>query len=264
MNDENAYISFTSGSELKRIKLSEGTAVEGEDGKYKFSLELRPDQMADEITSTVFYSDDTDGNSVKYSVQKYADNQRGKVSEKMEALIDAMLNYGAAAQKYTDHNKDNLAKPSNTDAFSDEVNISETFKMQLGDPIDGIKVRSAALIAGALTTIKVKYEVLEDYSINDFKFACDGNEITPVEENGYYYIYIEKINPQDIDKMYEIVVTEISTENTRTLKYSALTYARSIINNSKEQKSDLVDMMKALYYYNKAADDYVGAIAENK
>ena len=56
--------------------------------------------------------------------------------------------------------------------------------------------------------------------------------------------------------MYNIVVTD-KNGNSRTLVYSALTYAKSIIEDTTgKYPESLVNMMKALYYYNKAADAY--------
>lgn len=58
LDDKEAYIYFTSEEGIdEKIKLSKGSEV---DGKYKFSLKLRPDQMSDEITAKVVYGDTTE------------------------------------------------------------------------------------------------------------------------------------------------------------------------------------------------------------
>ena len=58
LDDKEAYIHFTSEQGIdEKIKLSKGSEV---DGKYKFSLKLRPDQMSDEITAKVVYGDTTE------------------------------------------------------------------------------------------------------------------------------------------------------------------------------------------------------------
>lgn len=58
LDDKEAYIYFTSEQGIdEKIKLSKGSEV---DGKYKFSLKLRPDQMSDEITAKVVYGDTTE------------------------------------------------------------------------------------------------------------------------------------------------------------------------------------------------------------
>ncbi|MCI7805032.1 MAG: hypothetical protein MR503_08165 [Oscillospiraceae bacterium] len=251
--DSNAYILFTSpqGLDIKTM-LSEGVQ---DSGKYKFSLELRPDQMADVITAQVVYGDSSEGNSVDYSVTKYAENQTGTADTKTSDLINAMLYYGAATQNYTGNNTDNPADKNVTATFDSDVNISDTYKMSLNGTVNGIKVKGASLIAGSLTTIRVKYEVTEG-SIDDFTFTCDGAELTPVKEGDFYYIYIRDISPDQIDKMYSIAVTD-KNSNSRTLKYSGLTYAKSIIEDTTgKYESTLIDMMKALYYYNKAANAY--------
>ena len=232
--------------------LSEGVE---DSGKYKFSLKLRPDQMADVVTAKVVYSDGSEGNSVDYSVTKYAENQSSTADTKTEDLINAMLYYGAATQNYTGNNTDNPANGNVDTNFDPNVQIADDYKMNIGGTVNGIKVKGASLIAGSLTTIKVKYQVTEG-SIDDFTFTCDGVQLTPVKQGDFYYVYIRDISPDKIDKMYSIVVTD-KNGNSRTLKYSALTYAKSIIEDTTAKYSEsLVNMMKALYYYNKAADAY--------
>lgn len=251
--DKNAYIHFTSpqGIDVK-TPLSDG--VEN-NGTYKFSLKLRPDQMADLITAQVVYSDGSKGNSVDYSVTKYADNVKEDTDTTTSDLIDAMLYYGAATQNYTGNNTDNPANGNVDTIFDSNVQISDDYKMSLTGTVNGIKVKGARLIADSLTTIKVKYQVTEG-SIDDFTFTCDGTELTPVKQGDFYYVYIRDISPNNIDKMYNIVVTD-KNGNSRTLVYSALTYAKSIIEDTTgKYPESLVNMMKALYYYNKAADAY--------
>ena len=251
--DKNAYIHFTSpqGIDVK-TPLSDG--VEN-NGTYKFSLKLRPDQMADLITAQVVYSDGSKGNSVDYSVTKYADNVKEDTDTTTSDLIDAMLYYGAATQNYTGNNTDNPANGNVDTIFDSNVQISDDYKMSLTGTVNGIKVKGARLIADSLTTIKVKYQVTEG-SIDDFTFTCDGTELTPVKQGDFYYVYIRDISPDNIDKMYNIVVTD-KNGNSRTLVYSALTYAKSIIEDTTgKYPESLVNMMKALYYYNKAADAY--------
>ncbi|MDD6098274.1 MAG: hypothetical protein PUB66_06050 [Oscillospiraceae bacterium] len=251
--DNNAYIHFTSpqGIDVK-TPLSDG--VEN-NGTYKFSLKLRPDQMADLITAQVVYSDGSKGNSVDYSVTKYADNVKEDTDTTTSDLIDAMLYYGAATQNYTGNNTDNPANGNVDTIFDSNVQISDDYKMSLTGTVNGIKVKGARLIADSLTSIKVKYQVTEG-SIDDFTFTCDGTELTPVKQGDFYYVYIRDISPDNIDKMYNIVVTD-KNGNSRTLVYSALTYAKSIIEDTTgKYPESLVNMMKALYYYNKAADAY--------
>lgn len=251
--DNNAYIHFTSpqGIDVK-TPLSDG--VEN-NGTYKFSLKLRPDQMADLITAQVVYSDGSKGNTVDYSVTKYADNVKEDTDTTTSDLIDAMLYYGAATQNYTGNNTDNPANGNVDTIFDSNVQISDDYKMSLTGTVNGIKVKGARLIADSLTSIKVKYQVTEG-SIDDFTFTCDGTELTPVKQGDFYYVYIRDISPDNIDKMYNIVVTD-KNGNSRTLVYSALTYAKSIIEDTTgKYPESLVNMMKALYYYNKAADAY--------
>jgi len=257
LKDENAYIHFTSETSEyeidKKVMLSDGKL----DGDcYVYSLYLRPDQMADEITATIVYGDETLGSSVKYSVITYAENIKGKVDQKTSDLVNAMLNYGAASQKYTKHNTDNLADFKVFKYFSPNVTIPNTYERVISGTATGIRSKSAMLSIEANTTIKVKYEITSG-SISDFLFTCDDKIITPYEDGGFYWIEIKNINPQNLDKMYTIAVLNTKDGKAERLQYSALTYAKSKIEN-KSTEPELLNMMKAMYYYNQAAKAYKG------
>ena len=253
--DPDAYIDFTTTQGVRKtVLLSEGIATE--DGMYKFSLKLRPDQMAEKITAKVVYSDGTPGSEVTdYSVVDYVVALVGEdASEEEFALATALIQYGGAAQLYTGNNIENLADQS-LPAFDPNVTISDDYAISLSGAVDGIKIKGASLMADALTTIRVRCEVTKG-SISDYTFTCDGVELTPVKSGKYYYVYIRSISPKDLSHMYSIAVTDKSG-STRTLNYGVLSYAKSIIEAEEGMyDSSLVNMMKALYYYSEAAKNY--------
>lgn len=194
LDDKEAYIYFTSEQGIdEKIKLSKGSEV---DGKYKFSLKLRPDQMSDEITAKVVYGDTTEGSGITYSVKQYAEN----LSQNEKVLADAMLKFGAFDQKYTGNNIDNLA--ADVTDYTENAIIGDEYKHSFGDEIDGIKVKGATLLIAANTTIRVKYQLDEGENIEDYTFKCDGIAIEPVKSGGYCYVYLKNICPQYLDTMH--------------------------------------------------------------
>ncbi len=194
LDDKEAYIHFTSEQGIdEKIKLSKGSEV---DGKYKFSFKLRPDQMSDEITAKVVYGDTTEGSDITYSVKQYAEN----LSQNEKVLADAMLKFGAFAQKYTGNNIDNLA--ADVTDYTENAIIGDEYKHSFEGEIDGIKVKGATLLIGANTTIRVKYQLDEGENIEDYTFKCDGIAIEPVKSGGYCYVYLKNICPQYLDTMH--------------------------------------------------------------
>lgn len=250
LDDKEAYIYFTSEQGIdEKIKLSKGSEV---DGKYKFSLKLRPDQMSDEITAKVVYGDTTEGSGITYSVKQYAENS----SQNEKVLADAMLKFGAFAQKYTGNNIDNLA--ADVTDYTENAIIGDEYKHSFGGEIDGVKVKGATLLIGANTTIRVKYQLDEGENIEDYTFKCDGIAIEPVKSGGYCYVYLKNICPQNLDTMHNFTVTKGETE--KTLKYSAFSYMKNILDNAESyaDNQNLINLINAMYEYNQAAEAYNG------
>lgn len=247
--DTQAYIRFTSPYGLdKQIKLSSGV----KDGdRYKFSLALRPDQMADEITAQVVYSDGTKGNSVVYSVKKYAE-QVGD-ADASRALVDAMLKYGAFSQLYTGSHTENLV--TDVSDYTDNADIGNEYKFTLSNNASGITIKSATLQLGADITIRMKLQLEDGANINDYTFKCDNAVLEPEKSGDSYYVYLKNIPPQGFDKMHSFTVSD--GENTSVLEYSAFSYMKNILDNAGAYDKRIVNLMNAMYDYNKAAKAYV-------
>ena len=247
--DTGAYIHFTSANGIDvQILLSEGTE---DNGKYKFSLELRPDQMAEVITAQVIYTDGSTGNCVDYSVQQYANGVTD--GDKGKALVDAMLKYGAYTQLYTGKNTDNLAVPVGD--YTTNASIDESYKYTLDGTVSGVAVKGATLQIGAYTTIRLKYQLAEGADIQNYTFKCDDTVLTPEKYGNYYYIYLRNIRPQDLDEMYSFTVSDGT--NTTTFTYSAFTYMKNVLDNAESYDQTLVNLINAMYDYHQAAEAYL-------
>ncbi len=247
--DVDAFIHFTSPQGLDVIiKLSEGVQVAG---KYKFSLELRPDQMAEVITAQVVYSDGSTGNSVNYSVQQYGENVTEADSSK--ALVDAMLKYGAYTQLYTGENTDNLAVPVGD--YTVNASIGESYQYQLDGSVSGVTLTAATLQIGAYTTIRLKYQLEDGADIQDYTFKCGDTVLTPEKSGDFYYIYLRNIRPQDLDEMYSVTVSDGT--NTTTFAYSAFTYMKNVLDNAESYDQTLVNVINAMYDYHQTAEAYL-------
>lgn len=248
IEDENAYIKFTAESGInKNIKFSEAVLT-GE--TYKFSLELRPDQMSEIITAQVIYGDGTEGNSVDFSIKEYSEKLTNEIDKK---LADSMKLYGAFAQIYTGRKTDNLI--SDIKDYETNATIGEEYNYSLTENASGIKAKSATLQIGSQVTILVKYQLEEGKNISDYTFMCGDKSLEPVKNGDYYCVYLRNILPQDLDKMYEIVVKD-KAKNKTTLKYSAFSYMKSAFEKADSDKK-LTNLLNAMYYYNKAAEDHM-------
>ena len=248
IKDENAYINFKSESGInKNIKFSEASKT-GE--TYKFSLELRPDQMSETITAQVIYGDGTNGSSVNFSIKEYSEKLP---NEKDKKLADSMKLYGAFAQVYTGRKTDNLV--SGIKDYETNATIGKEYNYSLEGNASGIKAKSAALQIGSQVTIVVKYQLEKGKNISDYNFMCGDKSLEPVKNGNYYYVYLKNILPQDLDEMYEFVVKD-NAGNETTLKYSAFSYMRSAFEKADSDKK-LTNLLNAMYEYNKAAEEHM-------
>lgn len=75
---------------------------------------------------------------------------------------------------------------------------------------------------------------------------------------GYCYVYLKNICPQNLDTMHNFTVTKGETE--KTLKYSAFSYMKNILDNAESyaDNQNLINLINAMYEYNQAAEAYNG------
>jgi hypothetical protein len=105
----NFVLSLSEGDEVKVSVDGEEVPVEltqNEDGTYQVMIKVAAAQMTSEIQIVV------NGQPVEktYSVRGYADViLTGEYDAKVKALVNNMLAYGGASQKYFNVNTDNLA-----------------------------------------------------------------------------------------------------------------------------------------------------------
>ena len=255
--DSDAYIQFTSENGInKKVMISSGVEDVNSDGtliRYIYSIELRPDQMADEITAQVFYGNGEKGSSVNYSVKQYVEGIED--GENHKELADAMLRYGAYAQLYTGRNTENMAVEVSD--YSENKRIGDEYKYSLSEKISGIEVKSATLLVGSDTTIRVKYQLSSDYNIDDFDFKCNNEKVIPEKSGDSYYLYIKNIKPQNLDNKYTFYVYNFKTRDALTLYYSAFSYMKNVLENSESYDKNLVNLVNAMYEYNQKAKEYI-------
>lgn len=255
--DSDAYIQFTSENGInKKVMISSGVENVSSDGtltRYIYSIELRPDQMADEITAQVFYGNGEKGSSVNYSVKQYVEGIED--GENHKELADAMLRYGAYAQLYTGRNTENMAVEVSD--YSENKRIGDEYKYSLSEKISGIEVKSATLLVGSDTTIRVKYQLSSDYNIDDFDFKCNNEKVIPEKSGDSYYLYIKNIKPQNLDNRYTFYIYNFKTGDSLTLYYSAFSYMKNVLENSESYDKNLVNLVNAMYEYNQKAKEYI-------
>ena len=192
---------------------------------------------------------------LKYSVKKYADGLlAGDYSEKSKALIKAMLNYGAMAQKLFDYKTDSLA---NSDLEASDQDLSAiTADTLAAYAKEKQSVEGVATLAGTIlsleseTTLKLFFSDVAEGAT----FTYNGAAITPTQSGSYYMVAITNIAAKDLNKDYTVTI------NGKDFTFSAMSFCANVLNGNYtgDKADELVNVAKALYAYSAAADVYFG------
>ncbi len=254
---ETAYMQFTfPDGETTSVSIKDTTLTEM-DGViyYTFPCEMPAAQMADQIKAQVFLSpeDEQGGTVYTYSVKQYADyllanTETNPEYAEVEALVKAMLNYGAYSQTYFTHNTDTLANADldAADRALADVTIPDADAAEYtpaGLP-EGVRYYGSSLQLLSNTVIR-HYFVIEG---DEIPAVSDGwSEIT--KSGSYYYTEMTDIAAAELGEKQLLNIGDWS------ISYSALSYAKIMLGGDDE---DLNNVLKALYWYYEAAHSYFG------
>ena len=257
LNDTKYLISGASTREVDGTKL------------YQFSVKLSAKQMTEKVELNVFTGDDvkvtlvnhTTGENVTetgylYSVQDYVDKvHANSTDEKLIALVDAMLDYGALAQINFNYNTGNIPEvKANLDEVTADTLAMYQEKVTVG-AVPGLTYYGTSLVTESTTEINVYFTPDEGSELADFTFKVGTKVYTPVEKDGMWMIKIPNIAAKDLDKSYTVTVSTAEGKVV-TVKTCALSYAYKVVNKGTDEA--LVNLVKGLYLYNQAANAYFG------
>ena len=247
--NENAYMQFTlPNSDTPKVPVSEA-AQKTVGGKtyYVFKCNVSAKDMASEITAQMFDGDKA-GTEYTYSVKDYADYllERPEVEEYANAapLVKAMLNYGAASQRYF---KEGTAIGEVQDMT--DVTVPNTFKFDetnIALP-EGVTFEGATLSLKSETTLSLYFKGLPA----DTKFICDGKTVETAKNGEYVVARIRGIKASELENDFTV------TFKGESMTYNAMAYCYNVLNGDTHDE-DLQNVCKALYLYAQAAINYAG------
>lgn len=261
------------------------------EGYYTFTYYCAAAQTRDNLVITVHRGDGsvypfytsvwqnvTDGFS--YSVDAYSQrvSSDATLPDTLRELVDTMSDYGKQAQVYFDYNAD-------AGKFTSRASIAKTIKYYnltqfeariTSDSTAAITRKSSQLELDAATTIIHNF-TLSSGSIDDYVITVDGKvittsstgDITLKEEDGIYRLRIANIAAAELQIPHKVVIKDQSGKTVINISnYSALSYAYAVLvaadpiaNHSLVQVTvdqNLVNLLKMLYKYNRAAMAYWG------
>jgi hypothetical protein len=247
-NDPNAFMRFTYANRIIEIPVSEAVRS----GKYhNFYCRITSVNMTDEITAQMMVGEEAIGRQAATSLEKYCQYiLKTSKDAKTLALMKAMLNYGAAAQKMIGYKTDNLANKNLSEADKVLALVDATgFKHNLSGSEAGIKPVEAKLVLGSETTIRIGFQLTGSKSIEEFTFAVDGVEVRPEYKGGMYCLEVENIAAHRLDEYHTFTCGDI------TLTYCGLSYVNQMLGIYNQ--GVIYDMVLALYYYSQATEAFI-------
>lgn len=271
--DATAYIKVTfADGETVEKKVSElDTRTVNGTTNYIFVCNVQAPEMSD-VFVVELITESESSQLDTYSVKAYGDyvlSNTGTSEEYANAapIVKAMLNYGGYSQKQFAHNTDALA---NADIYTEGgdpvlegvVPSLDSFAFTAPSANIGVKYYGTSLLLNSETTIRHYFTFTAGDDIEtirknyEFKLA-DETILTPVMRGGMIYIDIKDINAADLDTMYQVAVTNIETNESITFSYSALSYAKYVLDYALAG-TNLVNVVRAMYFYNDAANVYFG------
>lgn len=229
---------------------------------YVYGCDAFAKQMTDTVTAQVVLGENK-SEEYAHSIKNYAKTliESNGYSEECVALVKAMLNYGAYAQKHFGYHIERLANEILVEADK-EVNVDASVfdayapKGNTNEEIGGFV--GADLILESETTLEVYFNLAEGKEISDLSFTVDGKEVSAKEISSGYVVAIENIAAQDLDKVYTVAASDGSAVS--TYEVSALSYCAAIMGRETDEiyTDALKTAIKALYLYNDAANKYFG------
>lgn len=254
------------GSKVVVVYSGEETTLEKNvNGVFSFSG-VTPQNFADELTATMYAKDGTKvGESVTFSIRSYLEallelsyENSGCASSlqyvAMKELAVNMLNYGAAAQVYVNHDVENLANKNLTDEqkalATKPITVSESDKAINGDAWVGAGVRFDYRLG--------LYFVFEAESLDGVIASVNGKKATPVVYDASKNWYVIRYSDFSATNMNDVVTARLSIgDSMQTYSYSIKSYVAAKGGND----SALAKLVNATYAYGYAAVAYTGDFA---
>ena len=258
----NFYFALTQdqaySSEVEFVVDGVSTVVPGsqavqKDGLYGFAVEVAAAQMTSPINvklsiGGVLVQEET------YTVRQYADyilmDENNQYPTVTEDLVKAMLNYGAMAQLYFEHNDNDLANAGYEITEFTAIPKDLESNVSVSGSVSGVSFYGASLLFES--KVAVRYYFSGD--VSNCTFAVEGVEgtLTPVQKDNLWYVEVKNILPQDLNKNYTVIVSD-AEGNQISLTYGPMYY---IARKSASGSESLKNLLLAMYNYHLEAKDY--------
>ena len=258
-NEESAYMEFTVNEKTQQVPVKDATI---KDGYYIFRCDVVAKEMADKITAQVYLSEGNPiGDAYTYSVQEYAayiiDHPERFPAGAVD-LVKAMLNYGAASQKYFKYNTYYLA--NSILPLGEQQSALSSGNLTYYNAGD-ISPEKISLSLKSTITLKLYFKT-DDLKIDELNsvtsFKCTKYQLTTTVSGEYTIVIIEGIRATDFSGIISIKCYLNGGNDYKTVKIRPSNYAYIALNQPVGGviTDDLKEVVRALYIFSVAANEY--------
>lgn len=215
-----------------------------EDGGYYVSVKLAAAQMNEIIYLMVANGNET--SPVKqYTVEQYA---KTLLSDSEYAsyhpLLKSMLHYGAMAQTYFDYHADRPVNQGIEDVVMADIPETAPQEPEISGEGENIAFYGASLVFRDRIAVRYYFTLTDE--MENHSFVANGTRYTPVLKDGYCYVEVPGINPQDLDENIRVIV-----DGNLEVTYHPLNY---VVRMNQKGPENLKALLKALYHYHLTAE----------
>ena len=244
LKDAGAYMNFAlGGKEYMQVPVKDAT-IDDETGYYVFKCGVPVKDMETEITARIILSDGRRSAEFKYTIQEYADKiTSGEVTipgakpelvEATKELVEAMSDFGDYASAYFE------------DGNLDETSEMEAVTAETLEEFEGTFPENSVYYGSSL--LLKSNTILRHY----FTEEVEGS----TQKGNLYYIESEGIPAHNLGKE---IVTEVGDME---ITYNPLSYAYIALSRE-DIDENLKSVMRAMYLYYQAAQDYLEETTNN-
>ena len=236
----NVVMKFTFNDEVTYVHATRTSATTCE-----FTFEgIAPQCMGDNIKAELYVDGDKVDTKAEYSVLQNVNNVK---NDSNKALVEALLNYGAAAQKYAYYKTDALVNAGlEAPVYETIVNNDRTVS---AETVEGARFSAAGVYHANANKIYAKVEAA---SAANLTVTING-KAAELEEyaDGVYIVYTDDLKVTEFDKVFIFVLSDGT--NSQTLTYSVNAYC-AVKQNADYAKT--AELAKAMYAYGLSAEAY--------
>lgn len=249
---------------------AEETNVTGE--YYSFICHVNAVQMADTITATYHYGDDQTI-SETFSILQYIetfDQNQSQFDETTVALVKALADYGHHTQLFLDDVKSWSLGTGDDQYAPMDKHYTETYDLdEIRTEVDAyafdytfsesaISAITQSLVLDSKMAVRV-YVTPASGSEAELTFKLNDEPVTATKKGARYLIEITGLSAHKLGDFYTITA-EADGTNVATIRVSALSYVRSMLNSSAYADNlHALNAAASIYMYYKAAKAYEAA-----